>query len=90
MKLSHVALAAACLSSLLASQIARAEALVALTTDQKLLSFDSAAPSQGSLLTITGLGTDRLRATRDDERVDLEQAGGTEQNRVESTVAAGG
>ncbi|RRS05365.1 DUF4394 domain-containing protein [Aquabacterium soli] len=62
MKLSHVALAAACLSSLLASQIARAEALVALTTDQKLLSFDSAAPSQGSLLTITGLGTDRLRA----------------------------
>ena len=54
--------ALACLSSLFAAQAASAESLVALTSDQKLLTFDSASPSQGSLQAITGLGTDRLRA----------------------------
>lgn len=63
MKLKSTALAALCLSSLCVSQSAMAENLVALTSDQKLLTFDSAAPSQGSLTTITGLiGDDRLRA----------------------------
>jgi hypothetical protein len=63
MKLNFTASAAVALSSLFIGQAAMAESLVALTSDQKLLTFDSAAPSQGSLTTISGLiGNDRLRA----------------------------
>lgn len=63
MKLNITASAAVALSSLFIGQAAMAESLVALTSDQKLLTFDSAAPSQGSLTTISGLvGNDRLRA----------------------------
>lgn len=63
MKLNFAASAVLGLSTLLAGHAAMAESLVALTSDQKLLTFDSAAPSQGSLTTISGLiGTDRLRA----------------------------
>lgn len=63
MKLNITASAALGLSSLFLGQAAMAESLVALTSDQKLLTFDSAAPSQGSLTTISGLiGNDRLRA----------------------------
>jgi hypothetical protein len=51
------------ISSAFIGQAAQAESLLALTSDQKLLTFDSATPFQGSLTTISGLvGNDRLRA----------------------------
>lgn len=63
LKSTLTASAVALLSSAFIGQAALAESLLALTSDQKLLSFDSAAPSLGSLTTISGLiGNDRLRA----------------------------
>ena len=51
------------LSSAFIGQAAHAESMLALTSDQKLLTFDTATPFQGSLTTISGLvGNDRLRA----------------------------
>jgi hypothetical protein len=49
-KTSLLALAAA-----FASSLAQAETLYGLTTDNRLLTFDSAAPSQGSAVALTGL-----------------------------------
>lgn len=63
LKSKIAASAAVLLSSTFIGQAAWAESFLALTSDQKLLTFDTSAPFQGSLTTISGLiGNDRLRA----------------------------
>ncbi|RZL01099.1 MAG: DUF4394 domain-containing protein [Rubrivivax sp.] len=63
LKSNLAASAVALLSSTFIGQAAQAESMLALTSDQKLLTFDTSAPFQGSLTTISGLiGNDRLRA----------------------------
>lgn len=62
MKWRFAAVAAACLSSLFAVSSARADTLVALTSDQKLIVLDAAQPGTGTAMSISGLGQDRLRA----------------------------
>lgn len=52
-KPSFLALAAAFAS--FAAPVAQAETLIGLTTDNRLITFDSAAPSQGTSLALTGL-----------------------------------
>lgn len=63
LKSNLTASAAVFLSSAFMGQAALAESMLALTSDQKLLTFDTSAPSLGSLTAISGLiGNDRLRA----------------------------
>lgn len=45
------------LAAVFASSLAQAETLYGLTTDNRLLTFDSAAPSQGSAVALTGLAS---------------------------------
>lgn len=45
------------LAAVLSSSLVHAEALYGLTTDNRLLTFDSAAPSQGSAVALTGLAS---------------------------------
>ena len=55
--------AAEFLPSAFMGQAALAESMLAMTSDQKRLTFDTSAPSLGSLTAISGLiGNDRLRA----------------------------